>query len=43
MLANSEDQFMLENSEDPDQAPQNAAPDLGMHCLPMSQNGKLGL
>ena len=24
------------NSVDPDQTPQNAASDLGLHCLPMS-------
>ena len=27
---------MLANAEDPDQAPQNVASDLGLHCLPMT-------
>ena len=26
----------IANSVDPDQTPQNAASDLGLHCLPMS-------
>ena len=28
--------FLLANNADPDQTPQNAASDLGLHCLPMS-------
>ena len=28
--------FQLANSEDPDQTPQNAASDFGLHCLSMS-------
>ena len=31
------------NSVDPDQMPQNAASDLGLHCLPVSNYGMLGL
>ena len=27
---------LIANSVDPDQTPQNAASDLGLHCLPMS-------
>ena len=34
---------MIVNSEDPDQMPRSAASDLGLYCLPMSQNGTLGL
>ena len=33
----------LANSGDPDQTPGSAASDLGLHCLPMSQNGMLDL
>ena len=28
----------VKNSEDPDQTPRSAASDLGLHCLPVSQN-----
>ena len=31
------------NSVDPDQMPQNAASDLGLHCLPVSLYGMLGI
>ena len=33
---------MLANSEDPDQTSRSVASDMGLHCLPMSQNGMLG-
>ena len=36
--------FMLSigaNRVDPDQMPQNAASDLGLHCLPLSRNFRL--
>ena len=38
----SESIFLLANSEDPDQTPRSVASDLGLHYLPMSQNGTLG-
>ena len=31
------------NSAGPDQTPRNAASDLGLHCLPMSFYGTLGI
>ena len=31
------DRKVLQNSEDPDQTPQNAASDQGPHCLPVIQ------
>ena len=37
---------MLANNVDPDQAPHNVAPDLGLHCLPVTLlrvSGKNGL
>ena len=30
---------LFANSEDPDQMPQNAASDLGLHCLPITLLG----
>ena len=30
---------MFANSGDPDQTPRSAAPDLGLHCLPITLTG----
>ena len=35
--------FVFNFYGDPDQTPRSAASDLGMHCLPMSQNRTLGI
>ena len=36
-ISNTYSCYSVANSEDFDKAPRSAAPDLGLHCLPMSQ------